>query len=368
MDENEINDKRSIKEFSGVTFSKYKRGDVTKALINCINQGQLESALNWSAELVCCGAFKDLWEVFLLVLGKHIHLANPKLAIYLDKRFEAFKEIMENGYVGNELMLRNNPKIRTLFAEIVVVLAQSEKKPSFEKIAIKPAEYSLLTIASKFVAPNIEYAKLVFKETDPQSLYVPINELAYNLSKKNLLNCCYWSEWILNFELLNRKEKNPVLCERRGWAPVDDKSQFDVIWMVWELITAFATKNPPPPLRPLVSSALNALLSLFCLKYTFAIKKRRRYLLYFALELVTEVVNPAAKMIRDSAAVSRITTKINTIYKQVKKNEIAPDTDYLFDSLRKNEKSNLEKSLEKMEAMNKFNSGFIPRTAADDSD
>ena len=83
---------------------------------------------------------------------------------------------------------------------------------------------------------------------------------------------------------------------------------------------------------------------------------------------MTEVVNPAAKMIRDSAAVSRITTKINTIYKQVKKHEIAPDTDYLFDSLRKNEKSNLEKSLEKMEAMNKFNSGFIPRTAADDSD
>ena len=44
------------------------------------------------------------------------------------------------------------------------------------------------------------------------------------------------------------------------------------------------------------------------------------------------------------------------IYKEIKKNEITPNTDYLFKGLNEN---HLEKSLSKIEQINSI--GFIPR-------
>ena len=49
-------------------------------------------------------------------------------AILLD---ENFKEIVNDGYNGKELALRNNPKIRKLFAEIMCILCLANKKHPF---------------------------------------------------------------------------------------------------------------------------------------------------------------------------------------------------------------------------------------------
>ena len=46
-------------------------------------------------------------------------------------RFNNFKNIVINGYIGNELAMRNNQKIRNIFAEIITVLCQSPKKTWF---------------------------------------------------------------------------------------------------------------------------------------------------------------------------------------------------------------------------------------------
>ena len=352
-----INDIREKKTFKSQTFSEYKKTEVCKELLNSINKGHIENALHWSVELICSGFLKELWEVILLAISKHIHLANPKLPIYINKRFNSFKEILVNGYLDNELALRNNMNLRNLFAEIITVVCYSDKKPSIEQIKIDPNDYNIVNVSGKFVAPNVSFAKIVFRQHDAKEIFIPINELIYNLSiqNKNLLKSCYWSEWIIEFDILCRRNKRDLKIERRTFAPVNEKFQMDSVWLIWEALLYFSKKNK------VIHTIIESLLELFSLKYSFAMKRKRRYLLYFALELITEHVNTNIHFIKDSKKIKTIVSKINNIYKIVKKNEQAPKTDYLFNTVNKG-RSNLEKTIERLETMNKINNNIIPRT------
>ena len=158
MSDNEINDIRSEPEFKGITFSKYKKPDVRKELLNCLKNGKLEPACYWTAELVCAGHYQELWDIVITFVGKHIHLANPKLCLYLEMRYEVFKGIVSNGYIGSELRMRNNPRIRSLFAEIMCVLCNSKKKYSLEGIKVKKTDFDSTAMTDKLKAPNVSYA------------------------------------------------------------------------------------------------------------------------------------------------------------------------------------------------------------------
>ena len=103
MNDNEINDIRQSKDFKGMTFSKFKRSEVKKTLIKELFNENLEQSLYWSIELICTGCYMDLWEIIILFISKYIHLGNPKLPTYVEMRFNNFKNIVINGYIGNEL-------------------------------------------------------------------------------------------------------------------------------------------------------------------------------------------------------------------------------------------------------------------------
>ena len=75
-------------------------------------------------------------------------------------RFQNFKEILCNGYVDNEIDMRNNDKIRKLFGELICVICNSSKKHAFESIKIKTAEeFNITHMTSRLKAPNVTYAQ-----------------------------------------------------------------------------------------------------------------------------------------------------------------------------------------------------------------
>ena len=211
-DNSDINDIREPESFKGISFSNYKKTDVRKELLNSLLESKIEHACNWSAELICSGHYLDLWDIILTFLGKHIHLANPRLAIYLEMRYENFKNIISSGYRDDILRLRNNPKIRSMFAEIICIICSSNKKHSFQNIKInKNEEYDITHMSNKLKAPSVSYAQEIYRKDDPKELFIAINEFAYHISpdSNNSLQACFWVEWIMEFQKIcaNKKEK-----------------------------------------------------------------------------------------------------------------------------------------------------------------
>ena len=194
MNQNEISDKRLIKAFKGITFSNFKKTEAKKELLNNLAAGKIEPSCYWAAEFICAGHFLDVWDIFLLFIGKNIHIGNPKLPIYIDMRIDDFKSILNNGYTDNLLKMRNNNKIRKLFAEVICVICLSKKKHSFDNIKIQKEDFNVTKLSHKLKAKNISYASKIFMKEDPKELFIAINEFYWNLlsGQKNGTEACFW--------------------------------------------------------------------------------------------------------------------------------------------------------------------------------
>ena len=346
----EINDIRDTSDFRGVSFSNYKKSEVKKKLIDSILSQKIEPSCYWCAELICAGHFSEIWEIILYYTSKYIYIGNPKIAIYLQMRYNTFRNNMNQGTFLSELDARNSDKIRKLFAEIVCTLVLSEKKPAFEQIKIKSNdEFDMTQLSNKLKAPNTDYIRGNLKQKDPKELFIAMNELSYSLSTdcKNMASACYWIEWTLEFETICKKRKQLIKCESRNYK-VETKCRNNIIWIIWDILLDYASLQN----NKLIEKTMTSLVQLFCIKFTDASPKKRRYMLYYAISLITETVNTNVEILPNKAILQNVTDKIDTIYKQIKKNEIAPKTEYLFNGLDK--KKAIEKSLKQMEIVNKM--------------
>jgi len=344
----EINDIRDPSDFKGYSFSNYKKTDVKKKLVDSILSQKIEPACYWCAELICAGHFSEIWEIILYYTSKHIYIGNPKIAIYLDMRYNTFRNNMNQGTFISELDARNSDKIRKLFAEIICTLTLSEKKPAFEQIKIKSNDdFDMTQLSNKLKAPNPNYIRNNMKPKDPRELLIAMNELSYSLSSecKNMVSACYWIEWTIEFETICKRRKQIIKGEMRDYK-VDNKCRNNIIWIIWDILLDHASLQN----NQLIDKTMLSLVHLFCIKFTDASPKRRRYLLYYAVSLITETVNTNVEILPNKIILQNVTDKIEMIYKQIKTNEIAPKTEYLFNGLDK--KKSIEKSLKQMELVN----------------
>ena len=352
MNHPEINDKRNINEFKNITFSKYKKSEAKKELIKCMLSQKIEHACYWSAEIICAGHFLYLWEIIFLFLSKNIHIGNPKLAIYINMRLENFRSILNNGYSDNIIKLRNNKKIRFLFCEVIAILWFSKKKNSFDVPKIKETDFNFFNLTEKLSAKNKRFGYDVFNNEDPNEIFVAINEFAWNISVKIKDNykAIYWLEWILQYHKLCKKKKQEKKCFRRQY-PVDGKYQLNMIWIIWDVLFTEAKKR-----RNGVVKIIDALKDIFCVKYSSGTNTKRKFIIYNAISLLTESYDLNTPIIKDKEKMKKIKNQIDKIYIQIKKNEIKPDTDYLFNN---SINSNVEKTINKLDKLNTLT--YIPR-------
>ena len=304
-----IEDARDASFFKQTTFSKYKRLDVKRKLLQSLVEGQLEACCYWTTELVCSGNFADLWETILFHFGKYVACANPKLAVYLDVRFNTFRDVAQEE--PSELELRNKVVIRQLFAELMCVLCLSPKKLGCDAVKVKKEE--LDAPQGRFKAPTADFARRYFKGGDPIELYPVMNEIAYSLSADKTMEACYWLEWLM---LYDATKKPPPRCVGRAY--VQGKRQAsELIWMVWDILLAYAKDK-----GPLAEKIALATSRLFCLHYTPAANERRRFLMYFVISMICEDLKLEAEMVADRKVIDAVFPKCSIMYRDIRKHAI----------------------------------------------
>lgn len=345
-----IDDIRVKNDFRKISFSGFKKTEVVKKLQDSIVNGKMEEALYWCFELVCSGHFLVLWEAIFSTMSKSIHIGNPKLAIYVEMRSNEFKSIVNNGYVDQELLLRNNEQIKTLFSEIIFIFANSHKKYEIHPIKIKEDDLSMKNINHLLKAPSIQYAKDVFRDDDPKEIFIALNEFMYNLSADaaSSRNASFWFEWILLLHKVYQKKKLNLHISPRLNSSIQQKFQNDIIWIIWESIQTTAKRH-----SPLVQRIIGSLFQLFCLRYTAGTKTKRKMMIYYAITILCEKYDLSIPVNSETygGLNQKLMSGVNKIYKEIKKSEKKSNTDYLFEGMKEG-KSNAEKTNKKLSIMN----------------
>jgi hypothetical protein len=80
--------------------------------------------------------------------------------------------------------------------------------------------------------------------------------------------------------------------------------------------------------------------------------------MYFIIGVFTEPFSVEEEIIKDKVKLQVIIHSINKIYKQIKKNEHSPGTDYLYQNVKG---TNLENTIAKLETMNSLGEEYTPR-------
>lgn len=326
-----IHDVRSSDAFKTSSFTGFKKIEVKNQILQCLLHGKVENICYWTAEMVAAGHFVELWDLCLFFLGKHIHLGNPLLVMYIQKQMDMFRVIANDTmYKQDPLPLRNNPKIREMMAEIFCTMALSDKKHSYEELKIQEIA-DVSHIVHHLRADHSQYAETVLRLKDPKEWSIAINELGYHISNEQSFNmnlACFWLEWMISFDAMCRKRKQPLLCQQRSdYTDIDSKFRGDFIWVIWECLVHYAQER-----GELEHILIKTLFQLFRVRYSYPTVKKRKPLLYFAISILTETQGNAhlKKEILNENAKQMVAVAVQQvhqiIYKSLKQYEILAET------------------------------------------
>ena len=98
----------------------------------------------------------------------------------------------------DDIELRNNSEIRSMFCELVIIICKSNSKTCLHENKVKYDDLNIEIISKKLQAIDYSYIANIFLQEDPREIYMALNEFAYHISNdsKNYNMACYWCEWI----------------------------------------------------------------------------------------------------------------------------------------------------------------------------
>ena len=313
-----INDTRS--KFKTTSFSNFKKSELCKKLQNSIYYNKREEAFFWTCEMLCSNMLLEIWDTYLIMMSKYIHIHNPKLPLYIEKKYSEFREII--GQDDSIEKIRNNKKMLIIFCSITTVLSCADKLTTLDYLQHK-FEFKLESLYENLKAPDTSYAKIVYKEGDPVEYLIPFNEFIYHLTEtRQKVDIIYWLNWIIEYDILCRKKKKNVGCVPRSIYQNNRKTlETNIIWVIWDTIFIVMKKeNHSSNMFNIVNSIYN----LFIVRYCVSTNKKRISLICHTIELLLlhKDIKYNIPILNNNSELSNIDENINVVMEQIKKNEV----------------------------------------------
>ena len=295
MDErNIINDKRNLDCFKQKTFSGFKKSDVFTILFKSIEKGKIEDACHWTTECILSGYSIILFEKLINFSSKIIHINNPNLPYFLLRKNKIFHNQLKklNPKCKDDiLLLRNSQMIRNLFFDIVVTLCISLKTKRYDKLPKinSKEDFEYHNIQKRLCAKMNILPSHIIHFNDPDELRIIINEI-FTMSKNFQFGydkCCYWIQWIFEWELLHKKQKKVFNIDNRDIKGISDKLKGNIVWILWEtILEEMKIRN-----NENITKQILSLFKLYCHNFTLGKRKQRLFLLLHAIGYVTHKIN-----------------------------------------------------------------------------
>ena len=307
-------------KFKITSFSNLKKTELSKKLQNSIYYNKREEAFFWTCEMLCSNMLLEIWDTFFILMSKYIHIHNPKLPLYIEKKYSEFRDII--GRDDTIQNVRNNKKIRIIFCSITTVLSCSDKLTILDHLQNKFL-FKIESLYENLKAPNTSFVDLVYKPGDPVEYLIPLNEFVYHLTvSKQKVDIIYWLNWIIEYDILCRKKKKIIGCVSRSLYENKKKLlETNIIWIVWDSLFAVMNKERcSQNLKNIVES----IYSLFTVRYCVSTNKKRISLICHTIELL--VLHKELKydiaILKNNDEMTNLEENINVVMEQIKKHEV----------------------------------------------
>lgn len=311
-----IQDDRTTKDFSKITFSGYRKPDVVKAFEKCIISGNVERACFWTAEMVCSGKAAEVWERLICVYCQHGFRESPKGALLLADFTKKFRRIVNSGQVSSELELRNHTHARKLLGMATAAIAAFKKGLPVKRIKVQCTDLDLSQIPQRLQATSTKHA-IGYQDRDPKELFIAVNELCYAINSQNdAALACYWVEWIISYTSLCKKRKSPLQCATRAEISGGVRAE-DPAWLIWDVILH-------SDLTAQTKRIVESLLTLFRLRYQPGTLSKRVHVIYSAIEACNPSFGLGPSLSSINSAIELGNSCANDMYDVVSAG--APDT------------------------------------------
>jgi len=313
-----INDTRT--KFKTTSFSNFKKNELCKKLQNSIYYNKREEAFFWTCELLCTNMLLEIWDTYFILMSKYIHIDNPRLPLYIEKKYSEFREIIgEDDTIKN---IQNNKKLRVIFCSITTVLSCSEKITILDHLQNK-FEFKIESLYNNLKAPKTTFVDLIYKKGDPVEYLIPFNEFIYHLTEtKTKVEIIYWLNWIIEYDILCRKKKKIVGCVSRDFYRNNRKPlETNIIWIIWDTIFVIINREK---ISLNIDSIVKSIFNLFIVRYSVSANKKRISLICHAIELLLlhKEVKHNTPILKNSEELANLDKNINIVMEQIKKNEI----------------------------------------------
>ena len=323
-----INDTRVLNDFKDKTFSGYKKSEVINTLFKNVDKNKVENSCNWITECIISGYTLVIWDKILSYACRIIHINNPKLPFFLLNKTEILFNQMKRLNEKNKdivLILRNSQMIRNLFFDVITTLCSSSKTKKYDKVPkIVNEDFDFNILRSRLCATMNMLPDHIIHFNDPEELKIIINEFYFNL--KNPLvgyeKCCYWVQWIIKWDELHKKKKNPWQVDARN-VPLKDKLKCDVIWVIWECIheeVNYRKKNGVD--INCLKKQIESLYKLFLFNYSSGKRNSRLPYVFLAIGLLTLKINMKIPVRSNMEICIQSQANVNKMFEVKKINEV----------------------------------------------